>query len=126
MVPLHSIPHHAPSGNPHTVVHIHGSCICVLWLLSFLCCTLHPHDSSVTTCLYFLIPSPFLIHPSNPFPSDNYQNILCIYNSVSVLLVCLFCFLDSIVDWYVLIAILLFIFFIFFLKNTLTLHMILV
>ena len=63
--------------------------------------------------LYFLIPS--LLHP---FPhtcltSGNHQNVLCIHDSVSVL-VCLVCFLDSIVDRCVFIAILLFIVLIFF------------
>ena len=77
-------------------------------------------DYSVTNNLYFSIPSPFFSHPSNTLPSGNHQNVLCIYDSVSVLLVHLFCFLDSIVDRYVLIAILLFIFLIFFfLKKTL-------
>ena len=32
-----------------------------LWLLRFLYCTLYPHGYSVTTYLYFLIPSP--LHP---------------------------------------------------------------
>ena len=38
-------------------------------------------------------------------PSDNDQNVLHLHESVSVLLVCLVCFLDSIVHRYVLIAI---------------------
>ena len=64
-----------------------------------------------STYLYFLIPS--LLHPfPTPLPSDNHQNDLCVHDSVSVL-VCLFCFLDSVVDRYVFIAILLFIVLIF-------------
>ena len=64
-VPLHTAPAtHTPSGNPYTLVHVHGSCIYVLWLLYFLYCTVHPRDYSLTTNLYFLIPSPFLSPPS--------------------------------------------------------------
>ena len=44
-LPPPSTPNH--SHNPHTIVHVHGSCIYVLWLLHFLYCTLHPHDYSV-------------------------------------------------------------------------------
>ena len=99
--PLHSA---TPtlSGNPPTIVHvhgsfihIHGSCIHVLWLLHFLYYTLHPHSYSVTTylytCLYFLIPSP--LHPSHhkPLSSGKHQNVLHIHDSASVLLVCLVC-----------------------------------
>ena len=62
-----------PSGNPHTIVHVHGSCIYILWLLYSLCCTLHPHDYSVTTNVYFLINSPI---PKIPLLSGNHQNIL--------------------------------------------------
>ena len=43
-----------------------------------------------------------------PFPTDHYPDVLHTYDSVSVLLVFFACFLDSIVDSYVLIAILLF------------------
>ena len=50
-------------------------------------------------------------------PSDNDQNVLHLHESVSVLLVCLVCFLDSIVDRYVFIAILLFIVLILFFLN---------
>ena len=85
---------------------------------------LHPHDYFVTTNLCFLIPSTSSPIFPNRLPSGNHQSLLCIYDSVSVLLVCLFCFLDLIVDREELIAILLFIFFFFFfffffLKNTL-------
>ena len=81
-----------PSGNPYTTVYVHGSYIYVLWLLYSLYCTLHPHDYSVTTDFYFLIPSCFLSSPLITFPSGNHQNILCIYDSVFVWLICLFCF----------------------------------
>ena len=54
--------------------------------------------------------------PPSPLPSGNHQNALCVHDSVSVL-VHLVCFLDSIVDRYVFIAILLFIFLIIFFLN---------
>ena len=54
-----------PSGNPHTVVHVHGSYIYVLWQLYFLCYTLHHNDYSVTTNLHFSVLSPF---PPSPQP----------------------------------------------------------
>ena len=88
----------SPSHNPHTVVNVHGSCIYVLWLLCSLCCTLHPRDCSVTTYLCFLIPSPFSPIPPTHRPSGNHQNVLYIYDYVFLLLVCLFCFSESIVD----------------------------
>ena len=44
-----------PSGNAPAIVHVHGSCLQVLWLLRFLWCTLHCHGYSVTIYLYFLI-----------------------------------------------------------------------
>ena len=68
--------------NPHTTVHVHGSCIWVLWLLHCLYCTCHPHGDSVTTYLYFLIPSPLHPFPYSPLPSDNHQNTLHIHDSV--------------------------------------------
>ena len=43
-----------------------------------------------------LTSSPIPPHP--PFPSGNHQNALWIFGSLSVLLVCLICFLDAIVD----------------------------
>ena len=46
--------------------------------LSFLCCTSHSRDYSVTTNLYFSIPSPFLPIPPTPLPHGNCQNVLCI------------------------------------------------
>ena len=96
-----------------TILHVHVSCIYVLWLLHSLYCTVHPHGYSVNTYLYFLIPSPLHPFPHTPFPSGNHQNALHIRNSVSVL-VCLVCFLDLIVDRYVFFAILLFIVLMFF------------
>ena len=68
------------------------------------------HGYSVTTSLYFLIPSPLHLLPRLPLSSGNHQN----HDSVSVLLVCLVCFLDSIVDRFIFFAILLFIVLIFF------------
>ena len=99
---------HPPSGNPHTIVHVHGSCMQVLWLLHFLYCTSYPHGYSVTTYLYFLIPSPLHPLPYTPLSSGNHQNALHTHDSVFVLLVCLVCFLDSIADRSVFSAILLF------------------
>ena len=60
-----------------------------------------PHGYSVTTYLYFLIPSPLHPLPHTLLPSGNHQNTLCIHDCVSVLRVCLICFLDLIVDRYV-------------------------
>ena len=82
--------------------------------LHFLFCTLRTHGYSVTIYLYFLIPSHLHPVPYMPLPSSNHQNALHIHDSVSVLLVCLLCFLDSIIDIDVFIAILLFIVLIFF------------
>ena len=49
---------------------------------------------SVTTCLYFLIPSPLHPFPHNTRPSGNHQNPHCNHDSASAFLVCLVCFLD--------------------------------
>ena len=114
--PFHPVPT-TPSSNPPIIVHVHGLCIETLWLLHFLHCTLYPHGYSVTTYLYFLIPSSLHPFPHTPLTSGNHQNILCIHDSVSVLLVCSVCFLGSIVDRYVFSAILLFIVLIFFFLN---------
>ena len=103
-----------PSDNSPTIVHVHGSCVLVLWLCHFLHCTVYPHGYSVSTYLYFLIPSPHHPFPHTPSQSVNHQNTLSIHDSVSVFLVCLVCVLDSIVDRFVFLAILLFIVLIFF------------
>ena len=47
--------------------------------------------------------------PPHPLPAGNHQNALHMHDSVSVLLARLLCSLDSVVDTYVFIAILLFI-----------------
>ena len=68
-------------------------------------------------CNYLFVPfnpltsSPI---PPHPLPSGNHQNPLHIRGSVSVLLVCLVHFLNSVVDRYVFITILLFVVLIFF------------
>ena len=67
-----------------------------------------PCGYSITTNLYFLIPSPFSPILWIPLLSGNCENVPCNYESVSVLLVHLF-FSDTIVNRYVFIAILLFI-----------------
>ena len=77
-------------------------------------CTLCPHGYSVTIHLYFLIPSP--LHPFPHTPSGKHQNTLCIHDSFSVL-VCIVCFLGSVVERYIFIAILLFIVLKFFFLN---------
>ena len=69
------------------------------WVCS-LCCNLH---SSWLFCNYwFVLLNPFTIftwpHPV-PFPPENYQSVLCICESVSVLFACLFCSLDSTHKW---------------------------
>ena len=98
---------------------------------------LHPwvmHVSSLAipfSTLYFTSPWLFgnyllvLLNPltSSPIPppppqSSNHQNAVYIHDSVSVL-GCLVCFLYSVVDKYVFVAILLFIVSIFFLNNSL-------
>ena len=104
---------HSLRQSPH-----HCSCPWVMcissWLFHSLYCTLHPYVYFATTYLYLLIPSPLHSFPHNLLPSCTHQNALCIHDSVSVLLVCLVCFLDSVVDRYIFIAILLFIVLIFF------------
>ena len=70
---------------------------------------LHPHGYSVTAYLYFLIPSPLHLFLHIPLPSGNHHNALHIHDSVSVLLVCSVCFLDTIVDRYIFFAILMFV-----------------
>ena len=74
----------------------------------------------------FVLPNPLTSSPipHNPLPSCNHQNALCIHDSVSVLLVCLLCFLHSIVDRYIFFAILLFMVLIFFFLNKSLLHFI--
>ena len=70
-------------------------------------------------CNYlFVLLNPFLFF-THPPDSSHLDIIKMFYDFVSVLLVHLFCFLDSIVDRYVFIAILLFIFLIFLFLKTL-------
>ena len=101
-----------PPSTPHSLRQSPDHCSCP-WVMRvsslatpFLYCTLHLHSYCITTYLYFFIFSPLHPFPYMPPPSGNHQNALCIHNSVSVFLVCLVCFLDSIVDRYVFIAIL--------------------
>ena len=79
------------------------SCSWVMCISSLAISFLHPHGYCVTTYLY-LITSPLHPFPHTPISSGSHQNTLCIHDSVSVL-VCLVCFLDSIVDRYVFISI---------------------
>ena len=75
----------------------------------------------VPTNLYFSIPESFLPFSPFPLPTDNPPNELHHCDSVSVLLVCLVCLLDSILDSCEFITILMFIVltFFFFLKKSL-------
>ena len=85
-VPLHPVLP-TTSANPHTVGHAHRLCIYVLWLLYSLCCTLYPHDYSVSTNLYFLIPS----HCSPiPWCHSHLATIKMFSISMILLLFCLF------------------------------------
>ena len=59
--------------------------------------------------LCFLIPAPFPPFSPVPFPADNPPNDLHTYDSISILFVCLVCFLDSVVDSCEFVAILMFI-----------------
>ena len=61
-------------------------------------CAPNPHDRVFATVWAFA-PFTFFTHPPQRLPSGNCQNVLC--GSVSVLLLSLFCFLDSMVDGYV-------------------------
>ena len=73
------------SGDPHTVVHVHGSCAYIYILFPVLYFT-----SPWLFCnLQFVLLNPFTFFcpTCNPLPLDNHQIILCIYDSVSVLLV---------------------------------------
>ena len=81
-----------PSGNPHTVVHVYGSCICVLLVLYFLCCTPHPHGYSVTTNLHFLKSSIFTHHPRDP--ASNLKTIKISAYMILFLFSLFVCFLD--------------------------------
>ena len=109
-----------PFNNPHSLSlspH-HCSCPWVIHVSSlatpFPILEFISHGYSVTTYLYFLIPSPLHPFSPTPLPSGNHQNVFCIYDSTSVLPVCLVCFLDSIVHRYIFFAILLFIVLIFY------------
>ena len=81
LVPFHLASPHSLRQSPY---HCPYSWV---WLLYFECCTLHPHNYSVTTNLYFLILSPFSPIPLTPLPPGNCPNVPCICESVSVLLV---------------------------------------
>ena len=104
-------PSHIPSWGPGLqprYVPQTGSQLAPLWFASTQ--STEPHQVGPNMCS--LIPSPFHLFPQ----SHCHQTILCIYDSISGLLVCLVClFLASVVDRYVFIAILLFIILILFL-----------
>ena len=93
------------------ITHLHNLCsdqcskfgshltpyIVVMTLLSIfpMLYTLHPMTAFVTDNVCFLISSPYFTHPPGPLSSSNHQFVLCIYESVSILFVHLYCFLDS-------------------------------
>ena len=108
--PLTTIP--SPLSSCPCVMHIKfiGFLISYTFLNTPLFCTYQ---------LCFLIPVPFPPFSSFPLPTDNPLNDLHIYNSQPVLAVCLvcFCFLDSVVDSWEFVVILLFIILIFFFLN---------
>ena len=78
--------------------HLTPYIVICLWLCT-LCCTLRPCDYFVTIDLYFLIPSLFSPIASSPISSANHQNVLCVYEFVTILSVHLFCPLDSTWKW---------------------------
>ena len=102
------------SGNPHTIVHVYGLCIQVLWLLDILYCTSHSHGYSLTTYLYFWIPSPLHPFPYTPLPSKCSPYPWCCLCSCLLSL-----FLDSTVDRYMFFAILFIVLIFFFLNKSL-------
>ena len=50
--------------------------------ISYTALYLHPHDYSVTTYLYFLIPSP--LHPFSPFPLSSGNHLVSNFFSLAV------------------------------------------
>ena len=64
---LHPVPPFPPASTP--LVHVHGSCIQVLWLLHFLYYSYHPPVYFVPTNLCFLFPVPPLFS-AFPLPAD--------------------------------------------------------
>ena len=103
---------------PTSIAHTLSSCPWVVHIsslsspfhilfLTFPClfCTYH---------LCFLFPLPFYPLPLLPHPANNSPCSLHFYDSVPVLVVCLVCYLDSIIDSCEFIAILVFIILIFF------------
>ena len=95
---------HALRQSPH-----HCSCLWVMGISSL--ATPFPilyFTSPWLLCNYlFVLLNPLTSSPFIPLPPGNQQNALCIHDSVSVL-VCLVYFLESVIDRYVFIAILLF------------------
>ena len=57
------------------------------------------HFTVVCICFSPLNPFTFFTQPPTPFPPDYCQSVLCISESVSILFVGLFCFLDSTYKW---------------------------
>ena len=112
LVPLHPVP--ILSSNLPRL----SSCSWVMHI-SFLASSF-PILFCTSPCLFctyhlcFLFPASFPLFSPFHFPADNRPNDLRIYDSVPVLLVCLVCFLDSLVDSCEFVVILMFTVLIFF------------
>ena len=123
---------HPPPSTSHTLRQSSQHCSCP-WVMSIsFLATPFPllyFTSPWLFCNYlfvFLNPLTSSLIPSHPLPSGNYQNILCIHDSFSVL-VCSVYFLDSIVDRYVFLPLIVHNFDLLFLKGDfLTFYIILV
>ena len=113
--PLPSIPYSLWQSNPLKFMSMGHACKFFSYSTSYSVLNIPP-AYSVRINLCFLISAPFPPSTPSPLPTGNHPNDLHIYDSVSVLLVCLVCFLDSIVDSCKFIAILMPIFFIIFLR----------
>ena len=61
--------------------HLAPYIVIISWII-FLMVNLNPHDCTVTTNLYFLIPSPFSPISPTTLPTGNHQFVLWIYESV--------------------------------------------
>ena len=108
-----------PPSSPHSLRQSPHHCSCQ-WVMHVSCLATAFPMLYVTfpwlfcNCLFVLL-NPLTSSPTHqhPLPSGNQQNPLRIHDSVSIL-ICLVCFLDSVVDRYIFIVILLFIVLIFF------------
>ena len=87
------------SRQPHTVVHVRGSCLHICSLATLFLVLYFTSPWLFCNYPFVLLNScTFFAHSPKPLPSGDCQNIF--YVCDSVLLVFLFCFLDPIVDRY--------------------------